>query len=67
MKLTIKIDGGNAAFYNDDETINSTEYQRILAHLVRVLPHHINTPQAVELRDINGDKCGSVTIEKETT
>jgi hypothetical protein len=67
MKLTIEINGDNAAFYNEDETVNSAEYKRILNYLAGALEHHLNEPQEEKIRDINGNICGIIKIENLST
>lgn len=57
MKITIEINGDNAAF-ND----NPGEFARILHKIAAEIadyPHKATGP----VRDVNGNRCGYVTVE----
>jgi hypothetical protein len=64
MRILIEINGNNAAFFNEDEKVSCGEYVRILKHIATVLPLHLDEPQEVSLRDVNGNSCGHVKIEE---
>jgi hypothetical protein len=71
MKVTIEINGDNAAFFDDEERINPQEYSRILHYLADRLNSGepffeaqdsgmFNQPTII--RDINGNRCGFISL-----
>lgn len=70
-RLTLTIDGGNAAFEADSESGygskwsdgSGTEFARILREVADAVEADGGYPDTHTLRDSNGNVCGEVSVE----
>jgi hypothetical protein len=64
MELTITINGDNAAFYNEDETVNKDEYSNLLRCMAnRVQSYDFINDNETNIIDVNGNKCGKMKLK----
>jgi hypothetical protein len=65
MKVKIEINGDNAAFFDELDNINYSEFVRILNNIA--VEKHLEglrlwAKEKTNLRDINGNVCGFIEI-----
>jgi hypothetical protein len=64
MKVTIEFHGDTDAFYNEDTTVNKSEYSRILRCLAsRITDYDFKHGGMRVIDDIDGNKIGFMKLE----